>query len=135
MDQNSGEFPREQGFLLIADMEGSTESKFRLGDAGAFAALREHNRRIIEICAKATPVPGVILNSLGDAIVAKFPVEGEPRESLVSCLVAAREIVAAFEAAPPLLGADGATFPLRTKLTLQHYDAFRYPRGSRHSAG
>jgi hypothetical protein len=122
---------RELGFLLIADMEGSTESKFRLGDAGAFAALREHNRLIIEQCRKAAPVPGAILNSLGDAVVAKFAAgtdEHSRQRALTSCLATARAIISAFEALPPLRGDDGGEFALRTKLTLQFYDAFRYGR-------
>lgn len=122
---------RERGFLLIADMEGSTASKFRLGEAGAFAALREHNRRVIEHCRKASPVPGVILNSLGDAVVAKFPGGSDERSmrgALASCLEAARSIVLAFEALPPLQSERGEAFPLRTKLTLQCYDAFLYGR-------
>jgi class 3 adenylate cyclase len=122
---------RERGFLLIADMEASTESKLRLGEEGAFAALREHNRRVIEHCRKAQPVPGAILNSLGDAVVAKFPAEPEPRsahDALASCLGCARAIVETFEALPPLSGPDAEPFPLRTKLTLQFYDAFLYGR-------
>jgi class 3 adenylate cyclase len=73
MEQDVGAAERELGFLLIADMEGSTQSKFLLGEEGAFAALREHNRLIMEQCRKAAPTPGVVLNSLGDAVVAKFP--------------------------------------------------------------
>ncbi len=122
---------REQGFLLIADMEGSTESKFRLGEARAFDVLREHNRLVIERCRKAEPTPGVILASLGDSIVAKFPAgrdEGSRRRALASCLAAARNIVAAFETLPPFRGEDGVEFPLRTKLALQFYDAYLYGR-------
>ncbi len=122
---------REQGFLLIADMEGSTESKFRLGEARAFEALREHNRLVIECCRKAEPVPGAILSSLGDAVVAKFPAgrdEASRRRALASCLGTARRIVAAFEALPPLRGDGDVEFPLRTKLALQFYDAYLYGR-------
>ena len=126
----AGEAERESGYLLIADMEGSTRSKFVLGDDGAFGALREHNRLIMEQCRKAQPVPGLVLNSLGDAVVAKFPAaedEASRRAALVSCLTTARAVIAAFESLPPVR--DGETsFPLRTKLTLQRYDAFRYGR-------
>jgi class 3 adenylate cyclase len=122
---------REQGFLLIADMEASTESKYRLGEARAFEALREHNRLVIERCRKAEPVPGAILSSLGDSVVAKFPAgrdDASRRRALASCLAAARSIVAAFEALTPLRADDGAEFPLRTKLALQFYDAYLYGR-------
>jgi hypothetical protein len=122
---------REQGFLLIADMEGSTESKFRLGEALALEALREHNRLVIERCRKAVPAPGAILASLGDSVVAKFPAGRDAesrRRALASCLDAARGIVAAFEALPPLRGDGGVEFPLRTKLALQFYDAYLYGR-------
>ena len=119
---------RERGFLLIADMEGSTGSKFALGETGAFAALREHNRIVMEHCAKAAPVAGVLLNSLGDAVVAKFPFSSDPRAGLVSCLRAARDIVHAFEALEPIATGSGGEFRLRTKLTLQIYDAYRYGR-------
>jgi class 3 adenylate cyclase len=117
---------RERGFLLIADMESSTESKFVLGDEDAFGALREHNRLIMEHCRKAAPVEGVILNSLGDAVVAKFPDVGD--DALLSCLRAAREIVHAFERLEPIRTPTGGEFRLRTKLTLQKYDAYRYGR-------
>ena len=98
---------RERGFLLIADMESSTASKFVLGDANAFAALREHNRLVMDHCRKATPVEGVILNSLGDAVVAKFPAAEGSREALSSCLRAARQIVWAFEQLDPIRSASG----------------------------
>jgi class 3 adenylate cyclase len=117
---------RERGFLLIADMESSTESKFVLGDEDAFGALREHNRLIMDRCRKAAPVEGVVLNSLGDAVVVKFPAEGA--DALASCLRAAREIVAGFEGLQPIRTPKGGEFRLRTKLTLQVYDAFRYGR-------
>ncbi|MBW2280739.1 MAG: hypothetical protein JRG76_07775 [Deltaproteobacteria bacterium] len=119
---------RERGFLLIADMEGSTGSKFTLGETGAFAALREHNRIVMEHCAKAAPVAGVLLNALGDAVVAKFPISSDPRAGLVSCLRAARDIVHAFEALEPIPTLSGGEFRLRTKLTLQIYDAYCYGR-------
>jgi class 3 adenylate cyclase len=73
MDADVLDLDREHGFLLIADMEGSTQSKFRLGEKEAFVLLREHNRIIIERCRGATPVGGTVINSLGDAVVAKFP--------------------------------------------------------------
>ncbi len=119
---------RERGFLLIADMEASTGSKFVLGEAGAFATLREHNRIVMEHCAKAAPVSGVLLNSLGDAVIAKFPVSSDPRAGLVSCLRAARDIIQAFEVLEPIPTPAGGEFRLRTKLTLQIYDAYRYGR-------
>ena len=131
MEQDVGVAERELGFLLIADMEGSTQSKFLLGEEGAFAALREHNRLIMEQCRKAEPAPGVILNSLGDAVVVKFPAEADERsrrQAISSCLATASAIISSFEALPPVLGPDGVEFPLRTKLTLQFYDAFRYGR-------
>ena len=52
---------REQGFLLIADMESSTGSKLALGEDGAFGALRQHNQLVMETCRKAAPVEGCIL--------------------------------------------------------------------------
>jgi class 3 adenylate cyclase len=121
---------RERGFLLIADMESSTASKFVLGEAGAFSALREHNRLIMERCRKTEPVHGIVLNSLGDAVVAKFPITNgaEEGEALAACLRAARDIVRGFEALDPIEGANGRQFYLRTKLTLQLYDAYRYGR-------
>jgi class 3 adenylate cyclase len=131
MDTELPSAERQRGFLLIADMEASTESKFLLGELRAFAALQEHNRRIIELCRKAEPVAGVILNSLGDAVVAKFtigPDKGAKRAALAACLEVARSIVAAFEALPALRGEGGERFRLRTKLTLQYYDAFLYGR-------
>lgn len=117
---------RERGFLLIADMESSTASKFLLGDEDAFVALREHNRLIMDHCRKAAPVEGIILNSLGDAVVAKFSDHGS--DAMLSCLRAAREIVHAFERLEPIRTPGGGEFRLRTKLTLQKYDAFRYGR-------
>lgn len=119
---------RENGFLLIADMESSTASKFVLGEASAFQALRAHNRLIMDHCRKAKPVEGIILNSLGDAVVAKFPAGEDPRAALASCLRAARAIVQAFEGLEPLRSATGQEFRLRTKLILQRYDAHRYGR-------
>ncbi len=145
MSEGAAAEQREVGFLLIADMEGSTGSKSLLGDEGAFAALREHNRLIMEHCRKAEPVPGIVLNSLGDAVVAKFPIrpggasrrpddpltgtdEASRREALASCLSAARAVVSAFEALSPIRRPDGTEFALRTKITLQSYDAFLYGR-------
>ena len=124
----TGALKRERGFLLIADMESSTASKFVLGEAEAFEALREHNSLIMDCCRTATPVQGIILNSLGDAIVAKFPSSAGANEALVSCMQAARSIVDAFEQLPPIPLASGREFRLRTKLLLQCYDAFRYGR-------
>ncbi len=126
--QTPGTPERERGFLLIADMESSTASKFVLGEADAFAALREHNRLVMDHCRKASPVEGIILNSLGDAVVAKFPESGDSREALESCLRAARSIVHAFEQLEPIRSPSGAEFRLRTKLTLQKFDAYRYGR-------
>ncbi len=122
---------RERGFLLIADMESSTASKFVLGEAGAFAVLRDHNRLIMEICRKAAPVPGIVLNSLGDAVVVKFTLTGDDADegpALAACMRAAREIIQAFEALEPIRGSSGERFWRRTKLTLQQYDAYRYGR-------
>ena len=119
---------RERGFLLISDMESSTESKFVLGDEEAFGALREHNRLIMDHCRKGAPVEGIILNSLGDAVVAKFPYQADSGEALASCLRAAREIVHAFEQLPPIRTPQGDEFRLRTKLMLQKFDAYRYGR-------
>ena len=119
---------RERGFLLISDMESSTESKFVLGDEEAFGALREHNRLIMDHCRKGAPVEGIILNSLGDAVVAKFPYQADSAEALASCLRAAREIVHAFEQLAPIRTPTGDEFRLRTKLTLQKFDAYRYGR-------
>jgi hypothetical protein len=119
---------REQGFLLIADMESSTASKFMLGEAQAFAALREHNQLVMDRCRKAAPVEGLILNSLGDAVVAKFPSAGDPSAALASCLRVTREIVHAFEQLGPIRSSSGRPFRLRTKLLLQEYDASRYGR-------
>jgi hypothetical protein len=116
----------ECGFLLIADMESSTLSKFVLGELEAFKALRTHNRLAINECLTATPVPGVIVNSLGDAIVAKFIATDDSRAALQSCLTAARAIVAAFEQLPALPNKSGPGFRLRSKLLLQHYNAFNY---------
>ena len=127
---------RERGFLLIADMEGSTESKFRLGEKEAFGVLREHNRIIIEQCRKATPVPGLVINSLGDAVVAKFPAgddEASRRHALASCLSTAQAIITAFEALSPVRPGTHEEFWLRTKLTLQYYDAYCYGRGEESS--
>ena len=127
-DNKAGALKRERGFLLIADMESSTASKFVLGEAEAFQALREHNSLIMDCCRTAAPVQGIILNSLGDAIVAKFPSSASADEALVSCMQAARSIVDAFEQLPPIPLASGREFRLRTKLLLQCYDAFRYGR-------
>ena len=122
---------REQGLLLIADMESSTVSKFVLGEDEAFRVLRAHNQLVMDHCRKAAPVEGIILNSLGDAVVAKFPEAEGTREALSACLRAAREIVRGFERMDPIRSASGDEFRLRTKLMLQRYDAFRYGRRDR----
>lgn len=123
-----GQVARERGFLLIADMESSTVSKFLLKEADAFHTLREHNHLIIEHCLKAVPVAGLVLNSLGDAVVAKFPIGEDTLSALASCLDAARRIIDAFEQLPPIRTASGRDFHLRTKILLQSYDAFSYGR-------
>lgn len=126
---NEGPAPqRERGYLLIADMESSTMSKFLLSEIDAFDALSRHNGLIMSHCHAAAPIPGIVLNSLGDAVVVKFPVAGDPAEALRSCLAAARDIVGAFEALSPLPTLTGGEFHLRTKLLLQSYDAFCYGR-------
>ena len=127
-DTKTETLKRERGFLLIADMESSTASKFVLGEAEAFEALREHNGLIMDRCREAAPVQGIILNSLGDAVVAKFPVSEDADDALASCLNAACSIVRAFERLPPIPLASGKEFRLRTKLMLQRYDAFCYGR-------
>lgn len=127
-DSPGGIPEREGGFLLIADMESSTASKFVLGETEAFETLREHNGIIMTRCREAVPVPGIILNSLGDAVVAKFPASDDTDGALASCLKAARSIVAAFEQLRPIPLASGKEFRLRTKLMLQRYDAFCYGR-------
>ncbi|MDA0821244.1 MAG: hypothetical protein O3C28_02320 [Proteobacteria bacterium] len=120
---------RERGFLLIADMEGSTVSKFVLSEHDAFNALREHNRIVMAHCRSASPVGGLVLNSLGDAVVAKFPtLSAEPAEILTSCMSAAAAIINAFERLPPIPTITGGEFKLRTKLLLQSYDAYSYGR-------
>ncbi len=119
---------RERGYLLIADMESSTMSKFVLSERDAFDALSRHNGLIMSHCHAATPTPGIVLNSLGDAVVVKFPGNGDPAAALGSCLAAARAIVHAFEALSPLPTLTGGEFHLRTKLLLQSYDAFCYGR-------
>lgn len=119
---------RERGYLLIADMESSTMSKFVLSERDAFDALSRHNGLIMSHCHAATPTPGIVLNSLGDAVVVKFPDNGDPAAALASCLAAARAIVRAFEALSPLPTLTGGEFHLRTKLLLQSYDAFCYGR-------
>jgi len=119
---------RERGYLLIADMESSTMSKFVLSELDAFEALSRHNGLIMSHCHAAAPTPGIVLNSLGDAVVVKFPVNGDPAGALRSCLTAARDIVAAFEALSPIATLTGGEFHLRTKLLLQSYDAFCYGR-------
>lgn len=103
-------------------------SKFVLGEAQAFDVLREHNRLIMEHCCNADPLAGIILNSLGDAVVAKFPSTEDGDAALISCLRAARSIVQAFEQLAPIRTTAGHEFHLRTKLMLQSYDAFRYGR-------
>ncbi len=119
---------RERGFLLIADMESSAASKFVLGEAEAFDALRAHNGLVMVRCRKAAPVEGIVLNSLGDAVVVKFPASANADAALEGCLSAARDIVDAFEQLPPIPLASGKAFRLRTKLLLQSYDAYRYGR-------
>lgn len=119
---------RERGYLLIADMESSTMSKFLLSELDAFDALARHNGIIMSHCHAASPAPGIVLNSLGDAVVVKFPANGDPARALGSCLAAARDIIAAFERLSPLPTLTGGEFHLRTKLLLQSYDAFCYGR-------
>ena len=60
---------KESGFLLIADMENSTGSKFMLGEERAYGALVEHNRIVIDACVRNGNAAGIVLNSLGDAVV------------------------------------------------------------------
>lgn len=119
---------RERGYLLIADMESSTMSKFVLSERDAFDALSRHNGLIMAHCHAAAPIPGIVLNSLGDAVVVKFPANGDAAAALGSCLAAARDIVGAFEALAPIATLTGGEFHLRTKLLLQSYDAFCYGR-------
>ncbi|MFT4560274.1 MAG: class 3 adenylate cyclase [Gammaproteobacteria bacterium] len=122
---------RERGFLMIADMESSTLSKFVLSERDAFDALREHNRIVMTHCRSASPVQGLVLNSLGDAVVAKFPMlAAHPGEALTSCMSAALAIVNAFECLSSIATITGGEFRLRTKLLLQSYDAFSYGRRS-----
>lgn len=128
-EQKNPKYPRENGFLLIADMEGSTLSKHLLDEADAFALIRTHNHLVSTQCKAALPVAGIILNSLGDAVVAKFPFDADPREALASCLHAAQAIVAAFEQLEPLSTQSGRPFFLRTKILLQCYDAYKYEPG------
>lgn len=120
---------RERGFLLIADMEDSTGSKFVLDEAAAYEALVRHNRIVMDCCRDTRPIAGRTLNSLGDAVVVKFPDGGDVRAALECCLAAAASVVRAFEALPPVEGPAGRTFRVRTKLLLQRYDAFRYGLG------
>jgi len=126
--QSSAAPPRERGYLLIADMESSTKSKFVLGELDAFNALSEHNRTVMQQCTSAAPVPGIVLNSLGDAVVVKFPAADDRAGALASCIAAARAIIAAFEQLEPVPTRDGRVFYVRTKLLLQSYDAFCYGR-------
>ncbi len=119
---------RERGYLLIADMEQSTRSKFVLGAESAFHALREHNRLVIAAASGVQPVGGIVLNALGDAVVLKFPAHDDDDAALRGCLAAARAIVQAFETLAPVASTDGRSFRVRTKLMLQRYDAFRYHR-------
>jgi class 3 adenylate cyclase len=120
---------RERGFLMIADMESSTLSKFVLREQDAFNVLREHNRIVMAHCRSASPVGGLVLNSLGDAVVAKFPtLSADPSEALRSCMSAAAAIINAFERLPSIPTTTGGEFRLRTKLLLQSYDAYRYGR-------
>ncbi len=120
---------RERGFLLIADMESSTLSKFVLGEEEAFRIMRQHNQLVMTQCRLAAPVSGLVLNSLGDAVVVKFPIDEHTVDgALVSCLSAAAAIVAAFEALQPIETTTGGVFRLRTKVLLQSYDAYSYGR-------
>ena len=119
---------REQGFLLIADMESSTLSKFVLEELEAFKALRLHNRLVMTHCETAGPVSGTVVNSLGDAVVAKFPARDNREAALAGCLMAARDIIQTFESLAPIKTTAGRDFRLRTKLLLQSYDAFNYGR-------
>ena len=119
---------RERGFLLIADMESSTQCKYVLDEVQAFNALRQHNHLVIAHCQKVQPAPGLILNSLGDAVVAKFPYADDPTDALVSCLRAAKQIVSAFENIDPIKTPKGREFRVRSKLLLQSYDALSYGR-------
>ena len=119
---------RERGFLLIADMESSTQCKYLLNEVQAFNAMRQHNHLVIDHCQSAAPVHGLILNSLGDAVVAKFPYLDDPRDALASCIRAAQQIVSAFESVDPIKTPKGREFHVRSKLLLQSYDAFSYGR-------
>lgn len=120
---------RESGFLLIADMEDSTGSKFALEETQAYDALVRHNRIVVDCCRQARPVSGHTLNALGDAVVVKFPDGADARGALEACLAAAASVVRAFEALAPVAGRDGGEFRVRTKLLLQRYDAFRFGAG------
>lgn len=119
---------REQGFLLIADMESSTMSKFVLDELDAFNALKTHNQLVMQLCGESPPGRGVILNSLGDSVVAKFPSNNDPEDALRSCLHTANAIISTFENLSPLPTKGGREFRLRTKILLQHYDAYTYGR-------
>ena len=84
---------KETGFLLIADMENSTGSKFVLGEDAAFDAIIRHNRLVIDTCTRSVAEHGIVLNSLGDSVVVKFPLHGHESDALQSCLQAARLII------------------------------------------
>jgi len=109
-------------------MESSTQSKFVLSELDAFETLRKHNQLVISHCLAALPNAGVVLNSLGDAVVVKFPQRDDGVDAMTSCLAAARSIITAFESLTSIETIAGGRFQLRTKLLLQHYDAFLYGR-------
>lgn len=119
---------QECGFLLIADMESSTASKHELGVDVGYAALRRHNRLVVAQTQSA-PRDGEVLNSLGDAVVIKYPVAGSELDAMSRCVSTACSIVDAFEKEPPLRRSNGEPFYLRSKILLQYYEAFRYESG------
>lgn len=120
---------KESGFLLIADMENSTGSKFMLGEERAYGALVEHNRIVIDACVRNGNAAGIVLNSLGDAVVIKFPIENDDKAgALRRCLSAASSTIVEFERTQPTESGVEFHFPIRTKILLQYYEALRYER-------
>jgi adenylate cyclase len=73
--------------FLFTDIKGSTELYERLGDASAFALVKEHFR-IMERIVKANN--GAVVKTIGDAVMAVFV---DPRDTLHSAV----EMIEAFD--------------------------------------
>ncbi len=127
---------RDAGYLLIADMEASTDSKYRFYPDDSYDLVIRHNRQIVEICGKFKYT--TVSEVQGDGVHIKFGLDKGDDYALFQCLRAAASIIDSFRRLPALDLRSMVTyagnrsgppepFRLRTKLTIHRIDdAYRY---------